>query len=56
MRKYYHILINPKITTGDKYNELVRKYPLPNQLKIDFVYNVKEPIVKEVTRELFNLL
>lgn len=34
MRKYYHILINPKITTGDKYNELVRKY-LTTKLNLD---------------------
>jgi hypothetical protein len=44
------------LTKGNDYNRIVRQYPLPNLLKIDFVYDVKEPVVKELTREEFNRL
>ena len=56
MRRYWHIKMNPSKINGNTYNEIVRKYPLPNQLKIDFVYNVKDVEIKELTREQFNKL
>lgn len=56
MRRYWHIKLNPKLTTGNEYNKLVAQYPIPNQLKIDFVHDVTKPEIKEVTREEFNKL
>jgi len=57
LRKFYYIRANPKHITGDEYNNLVRQYPLPNNLFImDFVGDVDKYEVKEVTADEFNKL
>ena len=52
-RKYWHIKVNPKITKQE-FKMIRAKLPYPNLYHLDFVNDVEETVIKEITSEEFN--
>jgi len=56
MRKFYYIRANPKKFTQQRYNNLISAYQIPTQFILDWVYDIEDYEIKEVTGQEFTLI
>lgn len=55
-RGFYYIRANPTKFTPQRYNTLISNYKMPIQFILDWVYDVEDYEVKEVTGQEFTMI